>query len=141
MRMPPALIASAAIGLVFACAGPALAQTAAELFDPNAIQEIRLSVNSRDLRTVRANTQLNTYYTADLTWKSVKVRNVGIRSRGQGSRNPTKPGFRVDMANLSGSALGVVSPKRRRPSLPASGPSSVGAPPRPGARGSPVPPP
>ena len=101
MRMRPALIASAAIGVVFACAGPALAQTAAELFDPNAIQEIRLSVNSRDLRAFRANTQLNTYYTADLTWKSVKVRNVGIRSRGQGSRNPTKPGFRVDMAHYT----------------------------------------
>jgi spore coat protein CotH len=101
MRMRPALIASAAAGLVFACAGPALAQTAAELFDPNAIQEIRLSVNSRDLRTFRANTQLNTYYTADLTWKSVKVRNVGFRSRGQGSRNPTKPGFRVDMAHYT----------------------------------------
>lgn len=79
-------------------ASPAVAQSAAELFDPNALQEIRLSVNTRDLAQLRQNYQLNTYYTADLTWKNVKVRNVGIRSRGQGSRNSQKPGLRVDMS-------------------------------------------
>lgn len=80
---------------------PAAAQTAAELFDGNSIQEIRLSVNTRDLAELRQNYQLNTYYTADLTWKNVKVRNVGIRSRGQGSRNPQKIGLRVDMAHYT----------------------------------------
>jgi spore coat protein CotH len=60
-----------------------------------------LSVNSRDLAELRQNYQLNTYYTADLTWKNVKVRNVGIRSRGQGSRNPTKLGLRVDIAHYT----------------------------------------
>ena len=76
---------------------PASAQTATELFDINTLQEIRLSVSSRDLRTLRENPHLNTYYTADLTWRSVKVRNVGIRSRGLGSRNGQKLGLRVDM--------------------------------------------
>ena len=99
MRTRSGLIAALAIGLTFAGAGPALAQTVTELFDTNTIQEIRLSVNSRDLRTLRANTQLNTYYTADLQWKNVKVRNVGIRSRGQGSRNPIKIGLRVHNAD------------------------------------------
>jgi spore coat protein CotH len=101
MRTRQGVIAAAAIGLTFACAGSAFAQTAAELFDQNTIQEIRLSVNSRDLKTLRATTQLNTYYTADLQWKNVKVRNVGIRSRGQGSRNPIKIGLRVDMARYT----------------------------------------
>jgi spore coat protein CotH len=101
MRIRQGVTAAAAIGFTFACAASALAQTAAELFDQNTIQEIRLSVNSRDLRTLRANTQLNTYYTADLQWKNVKVRNVGIRSRGQGSRNPIKIGLRVDMARYT----------------------------------------
>ena len=78
------------------------AQTAADLFDINTIQEIRLSVNSRDLRTLRERYQLNTYYVADLNWKNIKVRNVGIRSRGQGSRNPTKLGLRVDMGHYTG---------------------------------------
>jgi spore coat protein CotH len=101
MRMRPGVIAAAAIGLLLAGAGPALAQTAAELFDTNAIQEIRLSVNTRDLKTLREKFRDNTYYTADLTWKNVKVRNVGIRSRGQGSRNATKLGLRVDMARYT----------------------------------------
>lgn len=101
MSIRPGVVAAAAIGIMFACGGSAIAQTAADLFDQNTIQEIRLSVNSRDLRALRANTQLNTYYTADLQWKNVKVRNVGIRSRGQGSRNPIKPGLRVDMARYT----------------------------------------
>ena len=100
MRVFTRLLGLTAAALALTAA-PALAQSAAELFDQNTVQEIRLSVNSRDLRTLRANTHLNTYYVADLTWKNVKVRNVGIRSRGQGSRNPQKPGFRVDMAHYT----------------------------------------
>jgi spore coat protein H len=101
MRTRTGVMAAAAIGLMLACPGSALAQTAAELFDSNTIHEIRLSVNSRDLRTLRENFQLNTFYPADMTWKNVKVRNVGIRSRGVGSRNPTKIGLRVDMARYT----------------------------------------
>jgi spore coat protein CotH len=77
------------------------AQTAADLFDINTIQEIRLSVNSRDLRVLRERFTENTFYTADLTWRNIKVRNVGIRSRGLGSRNGTKLGLRVDMARYT----------------------------------------
>jgi spore coat protein H len=97
MRTRSSVIGAAAILLTFACADRAQAQTVAELFDTNTIQEIRLSVNSRDLAKLRQTFQANTYYPADLTWKSVKVRNVGIRSRGFGSRNPTKLGLRVDI--------------------------------------------
>ena len=98
MRARPAVLAAIlfVIGAV-----PALGQTAAELFDANTVQEIRLSVNTRDLALLRQNYQANTYYPADLAWKSLKVRNVGIRSRGQGSRNPSKLGLRVDMARYT----------------------------------------
>jgi spore coat protein CotH len=82
-------------------AAPASAQTADDLFDPNTLQEIRLQVNSRDLAQLRAHTELNTHYPADLTWRNIKVRNVAIRSRGQGSRNPQKPGLRVDMSQYT----------------------------------------
>jgi spore coat protein H len=77
---------------------PAGAQgpSAAELFNPETVHEIRLSINSRDNRELRERYQENTYYTADLTWQGVRVRNVGVRNRGLGSRNPAKPGFRVD---------------------------------------------
>lgn len=96
VRLSPSLAA-----VLLAAAAPAAAQTAADLFDPNSVQEIRLSVNSRDFATLRAHTELNTWYPADLAWRGTKVRNVGIRSRGQGSRNPTKPGFRVDFAHYT----------------------------------------
>ncbi len=98
VRRPIIAVAFAVVALG---SSPASAQTAAELFDPNAIQEIRLSVNTRDLAALRQHYQDNTYYTADLSWKNVKVRNVGIRSRGQGSRNPQKLGLRVYMARYT----------------------------------------
>lgn len=97
MRVRTGMVTAVVFGSIVLAAAPAFAQTVAELFDSNTLQEIRLFVNSRDLQTLRANTNLNTYYTADLTWRSIKVRNVGIRSRGQGSRNPSKIGLRVDM--------------------------------------------
>ena len=98
--MPARLPAIAALLLagIIAVTTPSAAQTAAELFDVNTIQEIRLSVNSRDLRTLRDRFADNTYYPADLTWRNIRVRNVGIRSRGLGSRNGTKLGLRVEMA-------------------------------------------
>ncbi len=96
MRVRFGVIAAIVSGILVPAA-PATAQTAADLFDVNTLQEIRLFVNSRDLTTLRENTDLNTYYTADLTWRNIRVRNVGIRSRGTGSRNPIKIGLRVDM--------------------------------------------
>ena len=98
MRARPAVFAAI---LVLLAAVPARAQTAAELFDVNTLHEVRLSVNSRDLAKLRQNFGTNTYYPADLTWKNVKVRNVGIRSRGLGSRNPNKLGLRVDIARYT----------------------------------------
>jgi spore coat protein CotH len=100
MRVYERLLGITAAALTMAAA-PAAAQTANDLFDQNSVQEIRLTVNSRDLRTLRANTGLNTYYAADLTWKNIKVRNVAIRNRGQGSRNPQKLGLRVDMSHYT----------------------------------------
>lgn len=101
MRVRSGVIAAVLFGFILAGAGPVHAQTAADLFDVNTLQEIRLSVNSRDLRTLRQTFNLNTFYPADLTWRNIRVRNVGIRSRGLGSRNGTKLGLRVDMARYT----------------------------------------
>jgi spore coat protein CotH len=101
MRTRSGVIVAAAIGLVLSGAGVAAAQTAAELFDSTVLQEIRLSVNTRDLRTIHEKYLDNTYYAADLAWRNVKVRNVAIRSRGTGTRNPTKIGLRVDMSRYT----------------------------------------
>ena len=78
-------------------AAPAAAQTADDLFSVDTIHDVRLFINSRDLQQLRQRFDENTYYAADLQWRSVRVRNVAVRSRGFSSRSSTKLGLRVDM--------------------------------------------
>lgn len=97
-----AIAALTLLGMALAPAVPhAQGLTAADLFNSQTLQEIRLSINTRDLDTLRKNYQLNTYYTADLTWRTMKVRNVGVRSRGTGSRRPDKMGLLIDFSRYT----------------------------------------
>ena len=82
--------------LVLATPAAAFAQTSDDLFNPEVLQRIELWLNSTDWSKLKAAFQENTYYPADVTWNGQIVRNVGIRSRGLGSRSATKPGLRVD---------------------------------------------
>jgi spore coat protein CotH len=66
------------------------------LFNDGVVQRLELRVNSADWEKLKQNFQENTYYPADLVFNGETVRNVGIRSRGLGSRSATKPGLRVD---------------------------------------------
>lgn len=72
------------------------AQTSDDLFNPDVVTRVDLLVNSLDWEKLKADFQVNDYYPADVQWAGVTVRNVGIRSRGLGSRSGTKPGLRVD---------------------------------------------
>ena len=65
------------------------------------LQRIELWLNESDWAKLKAAFQENTYYPADVTWNGQTVRNVGIRSRGLGSRSATKPGLRVDFDRYS----------------------------------------
>ena len=76
---------------------PAALDPTAEFFDDSVVHELRLWINSRDWETLKTNFLSNAYYPADLQWKSTSVPNVGIRSRGNGSRSGFKPGLRVDV--------------------------------------------
>jgi spore coat protein CotH len=67
------------------------------LFNSAVVQRIDLWVNELDWEKLKASFQENTYYPADLVFNGQTASNVGIRSRGRGSRSPTKPGLRVDM--------------------------------------------
>jgi spore coat protein H len=77
-------------------AASAHAQTADELFQPGRVTDLQLFVNTRDLDLLRENYRENTYYQADFEWRGTRVRNVAIRSRGNGSRSPVKLGLEVD---------------------------------------------
>lgn len=76
---------------------PVHAQTDAAFFEPSVVHDVFLRMNSRDLDTLRATFTANTYYPADLQVGTTTVRNVAVRSRGNGSRNGVKPGLRVDL--------------------------------------------
>ena len=92
-----------ALALTFALGlgGQAFAQTADDLFNPEVLQRIDLWLNSSDWNKLKAAFQENTYYPADLVWNGQEIHNVGIRSRGLGSRSATKPGLRVDFDRYS----------------------------------------
>jgi spore coat protein H len=71
--------------------------TADDFFNRDTIQRVELWVNSADWEKLKENFRENDYYQADVIWNGIKVRSVGIRSRGLGSRSGTKPGIRVDI--------------------------------------------
>jgi spore coat protein H len=90
-----------ALVVVLGLGAPAVAQTSDDLFNPDVLQRLELWLNSSDWSKLRAAFQENTYYPADMTWNGQTVHNVGIRSRGLGSRSSTKPGLRVDFDRYS----------------------------------------
>src|SRR5262245_44818683 len=75
--------------------------SASDLFDPTVIQELHLTVNTRDWVQLKEEFREDTYYLADVRWRDKVVRNVGIRSRGRGTRSGSKPGLRVDFNRYS----------------------------------------
>jgi len=70
--------------------------SSADLFDDGQLHTIALTVHPRDWEELRANYALNTYYPAHLEWRGARIENIGIRSRGTGSRSGGKPGLLVD---------------------------------------------
>src|SRR5262245_29461337 len=66
------------------------------LFNDTVVHDIRLTINTRDWDSLKIHYLENTYYPSDLRWNGMVVRNIGIRSRGTGSRSGVKPGLRVD---------------------------------------------
>lgn len=69
---------------------------ATPLFDDGTLHDVRIRVNARDWETLIEHYDRDDYYPADFVWQDRVVRNIGIRSRGSGSRNPTKPGLKID---------------------------------------------
>jgi hypothetical protein len=97
---------SAVLVLPAAAQDPSPAPTAADLFNDQVVHELRLFMYSGDWELLQARFMENTYYPADVHWNGVTVRNVGVRSRGSGSRDPRKPGLKIDFNEyVSGQTL------------------------------------
>jgi hypothetical protein len=71
-------------------------------FDDTVLHDVRLTLAERDWDTLKRDFLGNEYYTTELRWRDQRVRNIGIRSRGTGSRSGTKPGLRVDLDRYVG---------------------------------------
>jgi spore coat protein H len=96
------LFLAAAVCLLVLAPGVSSAQTTDDLFSTTSLQRIDLELHSADWSKLKENFQTNTFYPADFKWNGQTVFNVGIRSRGRGSRNANKPGLKIDFDKYAG---------------------------------------
>ncbi|HYN04934.1 MAG TPA: CotH kinase family protein, partial [Vicinamibacteria bacterium] len=68
----------------------------APIFNPSVLHEAKLDLDPAAWQALRSNYQSNQYYAANLTVDGVAVLQVGVRSRGDGSRSEEKPGLKVE---------------------------------------------
>ena len=73
------------------------ARAADPVFNPLRLHEVKVDIDPADWAALKANFQTDQYYAANVTIDGEMVRQVGIRSRGKGSRSGTKPGIKLDM--------------------------------------------
>lgn len=76
--------------------GPAVLQAGDPIFDQGKLHEVRIELDPGDWESLRANYLTNQYYAANISLDNTVVQQVGIRSRGSGSRDAVKPGLKVD---------------------------------------------
>jgi spore coat protein CotH len=70
--------------------------TTAPIFDASRLHDVRIAIDPSDWAALQQNFRSNDYYAADITLDTTTLRQVGIRSRGSGSRSGVKPALKVD---------------------------------------------
>lgn len=91
MRLAPALLVFAA-----SAAAAAPARAADPIFDASKLHEVRIVIDPKDWQSLRQNFRSNQYYAANVSLDGEVMEQIGIRSRGDGSRNEEKPGLKFD---------------------------------------------
>lgn len=71
-------------------------ETSPELFDRNTVQELRLQFPTGAWAALQAGYLEDTYFPADIEWRGIRATQIGVRSRGNGSRRAAKPGLKLD---------------------------------------------
>src|SRR6185503_12800248 len=95
MRMKP-LTSGAVLAIVMALAGAPSARAADPIFSQGVLHEFRIVMDPADWASLRANFRSNQYYAANISVDGEVLEQVGVRSRGKGSRNADKPGLLID---------------------------------------------
>ena len=75
---------------------PGTSVPGAAMFDATRLHEVRLVLDPADWESLQREYFANQYYAARLVIDGVSLDQVGIRSRGSGSRNPVKPALKID---------------------------------------------
>jgi len=75
---------------------PGVPSGGAPIFDPTLLHDARLEIDPSAWKALRVNYLSNQYYAANFSVDGVAVGQVGIRSRGDGSRSEEKPGLKID---------------------------------------------
>ena len=86
------------VGLLMASVS-AVAQTTDDFYDIAVLQDVRITMDPNDWNTLKRNYQLDTYYPADMQWRNITVKNIGVKSHGTGSRTGIKPALTLDIAH------------------------------------------
>jgi len=87
---------AAALAVILACvSAPASAQTQADLFDDTTLHTVEIVIHSRDWSDLHEHFRSNDHYPCDVIWNGLRMRNVAVRSRGNGSRYQNKPGLEL----------------------------------------------
>jgi len=71
-------------------------QRVEDFYNDNVLHDIRIYMHPVDWQRLRDNFEQNTYYPAEFVWRNQSVVNVGVRSRGGGTRSDIKPGLKID---------------------------------------------
>src|SRR5688500_4166740 len=66
------------------------------MFNQAVLHEVRLVMDASDWKALRENSRTNQYYAANMSIDNEVIQQVGVRSRGDGSRSETKPGLKID---------------------------------------------
>ena len=75
---------------------PGVPAGGAPIFDPSVLHDARIEIDPSAWKALRDNYLSNQYYAANFSVDGVAVSQVGIRSRGDGSRSEEKPGLKID---------------------------------------------
>jgi spore coat protein CotH len=95
MRRPS--IAASFVAFVAAFFGAAATAHAADpMFNQAVLHEVRIVIDPADWQALRDNFRTNQYYAANVSIDGEVIEQVGIRSRGKGSRSGEKPGIKID---------------------------------------------
>lgn len=74
----------------------ASARTPLAVFEPTVLHDVQVSMSPNDWADLQEFFQDDQYYAADVTIDGERVQQIGVRSRGEGSRSGIKPALKLD---------------------------------------------